>query len=94
MKTLVLAALLCAVSATARAETAVSGFTPRFSTTPAYPDEPDYRPANRPRNKYEFVIDASPDIEPGDPNVEPEDEDDDAKHDRRRHRHNRHRPHR
>jgi len=87
MKTLVLAALLCAVSAPARAETAVSGFNPRFSTTPAYPDEPDYRPVNRPRNKYEFMIDASPDIEPGD-------EDDAANQDRRRHRHDRRRPHR
>jgi hypothetical protein len=87
MKTLVLAALLCAVSAAARAETAVSGFSPRFSTKPAYADEPDYRPANRPRHKYEFMIDASPDIGR-------EDEDDAQKPDRPRHRHDRRKPHR
>ncbi len=94
MKTLVLAALLCAVCAPARAETAVSGFNPRFRTAPAYPDEPDYRPANRPRHTFEFMIDASPDIEPEDPDVEPEDEDDAENQDRRRDRHDRRRRHR
>jgi hypothetical protein len=86
MKRFVLTALLCALSASARAETAVSGFNPRFGTKPTFADEPDYRPANRPRAKFEFMIDASPDIR--------DDEGPLSDRPRPRPHHDRHKPHR
>jgi hypothetical protein len=64
MRALALAALLCALApALARAEAGNSGFNPRFSASSAYPDQPDYRPPDRPRHQFEFMIDVNGDRE-------------------------------
>jgi hypothetical protein len=61
MKPLLLALLLCApLSAAAQAETSVTGFNPRFSTTPSNPDEPNYRPPDAPPNRFDMTIDVDP----------------------------------
>jgi hypothetical protein len=58
MKTLLLALLLCApLSATVQAETSVTGFTPRFGTTPSNPDEPNYRPPYTAPSRFDVTID-------------------------------------
>lgn len=60
MKAPALALLLLFVPSLAGADTYRSGFNPRFSASSDYPDQPDYRPPDRPRNEYQFYIDASP----------------------------------
>lgn len=54
MRTLALVLVLCAASTAAGAETFVSGFQPRFGTAPSNPDQPNYRPPDRPPNRYDF----------------------------------------
>lgn len=61
MKTLLLALLLCApLWAAAQAETYVTGFKPRFSTTPSNPDEPNYRPPYSPASRFDMPSDVDP----------------------------------
>jgi hypothetical protein len=79
MKAAALALLLSAAALTgAQAETYVTGFNPRFGTTPSNPDEPNYRPPSRPPHQFDFSIGVDVDI-------------DDWRHDdrRRRHKHKR-----
>jgi hypothetical protein len=58
MKTLLLALLLGApLFAAAQAETFVTGFNPRFSTTPSNPDEPNYRAPKGPESRLDVMID-------------------------------------
>jgi hypothetical protein len=61
MKALFLAILLCtAVPAVGTAETAVTGFTPRFSVSSDLPDEPDYDQPSRPPGRFDIGIDVEP----------------------------------
>lgn len=58
MKTLLLALLLSVPLAGAvQAETSVTGFNPRFSTSPSNPDEPNYRPPNSGESRLDVMID-------------------------------------
>lgn len=52
---------LLAAGTSAGAGTYVSGFNPRFGTAPQNPDNPDYRPPNRPRSTFDFNIDIGTD---------------------------------
>jgi hypothetical protein len=62
MKTLLAALLLCSTFAPiAQAETAVRGFNPRFSTSPEFPDEPNFRPANEPPSRFDITVDVDGD---------------------------------
>jgi len=57
MKAAVLAILISAAVCTdAQAETAVRGFNPRFVVTPSNPDNPNYRPPDRPAHTFDFSI--------------------------------------
>jgi hypothetical protein len=61
MKTLLLALLLCAALPVAgRSETAVRGFTPRYSVSPSNPDDPDYHQPARPPSRFDIGIDIDP----------------------------------
>ena len=53
---LLAAVLLCAPVSGAKAETYASGFNPRFGVSPANPDNPDYRPPDRPRHDFSVGI--------------------------------------
>lgn len=58
MRTLLLALLLSAPFLTvAEAETNVRGFTPRFSSVPSNPDEPNYYPPEGPKSGLDVMID-------------------------------------
>jgi hypothetical protein len=57
MKAVVLAIMaLLAAGTGANAGTYVSGFNPRFGTAPQNPNNPDYRPPDRPRSTFDFDI--------------------------------------
>lgn len=88
MKALVATTLLCAlVPAFAFAQSGLTGSTPNYVTAPANPDQPDYRPPDRPRHSYEFYVDAG-----GVGGVDDIEDEDDGRHDRP-HRGPRHRRH-
>jgi hypothetical protein len=60
MKMLLLALLCSAPLLTAaQAETAVRGFNPRFGTTPANPNEPNYYPPEGPKSRLDVMIDVN-----------------------------------
>lgn len=62
MKAAVLALMVLIAAGThAGAATYVSGFTPRFGTAPQNPNNPDYRPPDRPRSTFDFNIDIGTD---------------------------------
>lgn len=61
MKPLLLALLLCAaLAAPATAETSVTGFNPRFSTTPDNPDDPDFHQPPRAPSRFDIGVDVDP----------------------------------